>query len=182
MKQRIVVLALLSAAASAVAQVHDHAPAPAPVAPVHEQEVPAAPAPTAAVAPLSPELRELFKLEMLGLQGAMLELVPRVVAGDWEGIAETAARIRGGFVLAQKLTPAQREELHRALPAGFIERDAEFHEIAIGLEHAAHRKQTELVSFYVYKLTEGCVGCHSRYAQTRFPAFAPAHAPDAHAH
>ena len=179
-KQRIVVLALLSAAAAALGQVHDHAPAP--VAPMHEPEVPAAPAPTAAVAPLSPELRELFKLEMLGLQGAMLELIPKVVAGDWEGIAETAARIRGGFVLAQKLTPEQREELHRALPAGFLERDAEFHEIATGLEHAAHRKQAELVSFYVYKLTEGCVGCHARYAQTRFPAFAPAHAPAPHAH
>ncbi len=180
MKQRIVVLALLSAAAAALGQVHDHAPAP--VAPIHEPEVPAAPAPTAAVAPLSPELRELFKLEMLGLQGAMLELVPKVVAGDWEGIAETAARIRGGFVLAQKLTPAQREELHRALPAAFLERDAEFHEIATGLEHAAHRQQTELVSFYVYKLTEGCVGCHARHAQTRFPAFAPAHAPAPHGH
>jgi hypothetical protein len=170
MKLWIAVPALLLAAVGAVAQVHDHSAAPAPAAPA------------AGVVALSPGLRELFKLEMLGLQGAMLELIPKVVAGDWEGIAESAARIRGGFVLAQQLTPAQREELHRALPAAFLERDAEFHEIATGLEHAAHRKQAELVSFYVYKLTEGCVGCHARYAQTRFPAFAPAHAPAVHAH
>jgi len=179
-KRRILGLLISSAAAAALAQVHDHAQAPA--APIHEPAVPAAPIPSAALASLSPDLRELFKLEMLGLQGAMLELLPKVVAGDWEGIAESAARIRGGFVLAQKLTPEQREELHRALPAAFLERDAEFHEIASGLEHAAHRKQTELVSFYVYKLTEGCVGCHARYAQTRFPALAPAHAPTAHGH
>ena len=79
-------------------------------------------------------------------------------------------------MLAQQLTPGQREELDRKLPAGFLERDAEFHEMATGLEHAAHRKQADLVPFYVYKLTEGRVGCHARFAQTRFPALAPAHA------
>ena len=178
MRSGIAVTTLLLAAVAAVAQVHDHgavAPAAAQTAPVPET-------PATGVAALSPELRELFKLEMLGLQGAMLELLPAVAAGDWEAIAATAVRIRNGFVLAQKLTPGQREELDRKLPAGFLERDAEFHEIATGLEHAAHRKQADLVPFYVYRLTEGCVGCHARHAQTRFPALAPAHAPAAHGH
>ncbi len=170
-KEGLALASLLLAVAAATAQVHDHAPAPDP-----------SPAPASGVAALSPELRELFKLEMAGLQGAMLELVPAVASGDWEGIARIAARIRGGFVLAQRLTPEQREELHRALPAGFLERDAEFHATAEALEHAAHRKQADLVPFYVYKLTEGCVGCHSRFAQARFPGFAPAHEPAEHAH
>lgn len=180
MKPRIAVPALVLAAAAAAAQVHDHAPAPVPAAPVPAPAAPAAAAAASGVEALSPELRQLFKLEMAGLQGAMLELVPAVAAGDWEAIAAIAARIRGGFVLARQLTPEQREELHRALPAGFLERDAEFHETATGLEHAAHRRQADLVPFYVYKLTEGCVGCHSRHARTRFPAFAPA--PAAHGH
>lgn len=178
MKARIAVTTLLLAAAAAVAQVHDHGA----VVPTAAQAAPAPEATATGVAALSPELRELFKLEMLGLQGAMLELLPAVAAGDWEAIAGTAVRIRSGFVLAQRLTPEQREELDRKLPAGFLERDAEFHEIATGLEHAAHRKQADLVPFYVYRLTEGCVGCHSRFAQTRFPALAPAHAVPQHAH
>lgn len=168
-KEGLALATLLLAVTGATAQVHDHAPAPG-----------ASPDPASGVVALSPGLRELFKLEMAGLQGAMLELVPAVASGDWEAIARTAARIRGGFVLAQQLTVEQREELHRALPAGFLDRDAEFHATAEALEHAAHRKQADLVPFYVYKLTEGCVGCHSRFAQARFPGFAPAHEPVVH--
>lgn len=176
MRIRFVTVTLLAAAAIAAvalsAQVHDHAA-------MHETGASAEPA---GVAGLPPELRTLFKLEMAGLQGAMLELFPAVISGDWEGIARIAVKIRGGFVLAQQLTPAQREELLRALPAGFLERDAEFHQLATGLEHAAHRKQADVVTFYVNKLTEGCVGCHSRYATERFPALAPAGPAPAHAH
>lgn len=175
MRSRVALFLLLGAATTAVAQVHDHGAPPPPAARISSTA-------PAGVATLSPELRELFKQEMLGLQGAMLELFPAVVAGDWEAIAAVAVRIQGGFVLAQKLTAEQREELGSKLPAGFLERDAEFHEVASGLEHAAHRKQADLVPFYVYKLTEGCVGCHSRYGQARFPALAPAHAAPAHAH
>lgn len=171
--RRLALRSWLLAVTAATAQVHDQAPPPAP----GER-----PSPTSAVAALSPGLRALFKAEMAGLQGARLELFPVVAAGDWEGIARIAARLRDGFVLAQQLTAQQREELPRALPGGFLERDAEFHAIAEALEHAAHRKQAGLVPFYVYRLTEGCVGCHSRFARERFPGFAPAHAPEPHAH
>lgn len=170
---RVLTCSLLLAATAATAQLDDHATAPAPGGTAVA---------TKGVAALSPELRTLFKAEMAGLQGAMLELVPAVVSGDWEGIARVSVKIRDGFVLAQQLTAEQREELHRALPEGFLERDAEFHATAEALEHAAHRKQAELVPFYLYKLTEGCVGCHSRYARERFPALAPAHEPPPHAH
>ncbi len=177
MKRDLILSTLLIVAVAAPAPGQD----PAPANPAG-QEAAAESATPAGVAALSPELRQLFKLEMAGLQGAMLELFPAVVAGDWEGIARIAARIRGGFVLAQKLTAEQREELLRSLPPDFLARDAEFHETATGLEHAAQRKQKELVPFYVYRLTEACVGCHSRHAQARFPAFAPAHEPAAHVH
>lgn len=181
MRARGAVALSLLAAAAAVAQVHDHGVPPPTGAPAPAAILAPATAPVG-VAALSPGLRELFKQEMLGLQGAMLELLPAVVAGDWEAIAAVAVRIQGGFVLAQKLTEEQRAELEAKLPAGFLERDAEFHAVASGLEHAAHRKQADLVPFYVYRLTEGCVGCHARHAQVRFPSLAPAHAAPAHAH
>ncbi|MEO8196733.1 MAG: hypothetical protein ABI689_08430 [Thermoanaerobaculia bacterium] len=175
---RLALLALLGlTAAAALAQGHPHAPEPGPA---NESATP--PPPAGGVSALSPDLRALFRLEMAGLQGAMLELLPAVVSGDWEKVENVAERIRSGFVLAQKLTEAQREELDGALPAGFLERDAEFHEMATGLAAAAREHQPELVSFYVYKLTDGCIGCHTRHAQARFPGFASAAAPAAHAH
>jgi hypothetical protein len=166
------VLALATLAAAA--QVHEHH------APMPGSATGATPA--VGVAALSPELRALFRQEMAGLQGAMLELIPAAVAADWEGVGRVAAKIEGGFVLAQQLTPAQREELHARLPEGFLALDAEFHGLARGLAAAAHERRPELVSFYVYRLTDSCLSCHGRYAQERFPAFAsPAPAP-AHVH
>lgn len=173
MKLRSVVAATLLVAAVATAQgSHEHHP-PAPREPMGS-------APVGALAALPPELRELFRLEMAALQGAMLELLPAVIAGDWGTIGRIAGEIRSGFVLSRRLTEAQREELHRVLPPSFLERDGDFHRLADGLEAAARGRSPELTSFYVYRLVEGCVGCHSRFAQERFPAFAPP-AP-AHAH
>jgi len=123
------------------------------------------------VTALSPESRQLFRMEMAGLQGAMLELVPAVVAGEWELVATIGERVRDGFVLAQELSAEQREELHRVLPAEFLERDRAFHDLAGGLVSAARARRRDVVTFYVYKLTESCVECHSRHARERFPAF-----------
>ncbi len=173
-------LALLVAGAVAGgAQSHEHPVAAPPGA------LPAAPAtaPAGPIQQLSPELRGLFRDEMVALQGAMLELVPAIVSGDAESTARLAERMRAGYVLTQKLTDAQREELERMLPAAFLERDGEFHELAAGLADAARERRTPLVPFYFYKLTESCVGCHARYAAHRFPSYAkPPEAKPAHAH
>lgn len=169
MPRRIAWFAALAATAlAAAAQVHDHSTPTPPHAPAPAHE----PAAAAGVAALSPELRALFRQEMAGLQGAMLELVPAAVAADWQGVARVAEKIEAGFVLAQQLTPAQREELHARLPEGFLALDGEFHGLARGLAAAAHGRRPELVSFYVYRLTDTCLTCHSRYARERFPAFA----------
>lgn len=168
--------ALAATALAAAAQVHEHAAAEQPATSPHDSA--AAPG----VAALSPELRALFRQEMAGLQGAMLELVPAAVAADWEGVARVAEKIEGGFVLARQLTPAQRQELQTRLPEGFLALDGEFHGIARGLAAAAHERRPELVSFYVYRLTDACLVCHSRYARERFPAFAPPAAAPAHEH
>ncbi len=80
--------------------------------------------------------------------------------------------MRAGYVLAQKLTDAQREELERRLPEAFLERDGEFHDLAAGLADAAHESRAPVVVCYFYELTESCVGCHARYAAHRFPGYA----------
>lgn len=173
----IAALVLSAFALAALAQVHDHAPPPAGAADAGDRGVA-----ETGVAALSPDLRTLFRQEMAGLQGAMLELLPAVVAGEWENVAAVARRIQDGFVLAQQLTPAQRLELHERLPDGFLELDGEFHELAGGLAVAAHELRSELVPFYVYKLTDACVTCHSRHATERFPAFVTRPASPAHEH
>jgi hypothetical protein len=165
--------ALALVAVVAAAQVHEH----------HAPPEAASAGAATGVAALSPEVRALLRQEMAALQGAMLELVPAMVAGDWGTVARVAERIRAGFILARELTPAQREELATRLPAGFLELDAEFHGLAEGLEAAAREQRPELVTFYAYKLQDSCVGCHARHARERFPAFAAGHAPaPAHAH
>lgn len=166
---------LVTATVAGGAQLHEHPPLAAPAV--------ASTAPAGPIQQLSPELRGLFRDEMVALQGAMLELVPAIVSGDSESTARIAERIRAGYVLAQKLTDAQREELERTLPEPFLERDGEFHELAGGLAAAAQERQAPLVSFYFYKLSESCVGCHSRYAVHRFPGYAkPSEAAPAHPH
>ncbi len=169
---------LVAGTVAASAQSHEH-PVSAPPA-----ALPTAPAtaPTGPIQQLSPELRGLFRDEMVALQGAMLELVPAIISGDTEATARLAERMGAGYVLAQKLTDAQREELERTLPAAFLERDGEFHELAAGLADAARERRAPLVPIYFYKLTESCVGCHARYAAHRFPGYAkPPEATPAHA-
>ncbi|MBP9145764.1 MAG: hypothetical protein KBF21_19745 [Thermoanaerobaculia bacterium] len=170
---------LVAGTVAASAQSHEH-PAAAPPA-----ALPAAPAtaPAGPIQQLSPELRGLFREEMVALQGAMLELVPAIASGDADATARLAERMRAGYVLAQRLTDAQREELERMLPEAFLERDGEFHELAGGLAEAAREHRAPLVPFYFYKLTESCVGCHARYAAHRFPGYAkPPEAKPAHSH
>ena len=170
---------LVAGTAAGGAQSHEHPVSAPPASP------PTAPAtaPAGPIQKLSPELRGLFRDEMVALQGAMLELVPAIVSGDTEATARLAERMRAGYVLAQRLTDAQRDELERMLPAAFVERDGEFHELAGGLADAAREHRASLVPFYFYKLTESCAGCHARYAAHRFPGYAkPPEAKPAHSH
>lgn len=137
-----------------------------------EQEAHHAPAEAGPEIQLSPPLQQALAHEMLAIQNAMMDMVPSIAAGDWPQVAKLAEQIEGSFIMKQKLSAEQMEELHHVLPPGFIELDQSFHRLAGMLGHVAEAGHVELVSFYFYKLNEGCVGCHSKYAQHRFPAFA----------
>ena len=120
---------------------------------------------------VSPELLELLRAEMRELTSASQAISLALPAGDWAHIAATGEKMHDSYILAKKLTTAQRAELD-GLPELFKRLDEQFHLRAERLAHAAHEKDAELTAFYFSRLLEGCAGCHAAYAQQRFPGFA----------
>ena len=120
---------------------------------------------------LSHDLKDILNQEMNEIQDGMMKIIPAISEGNWEAIANIAIKIQDSFILKQKLTQKQIEELHRSLPEAFIEMDHGFHSTAGRLVHAAHQQDGELVNFYFYKLHSQCLKCHSKYASERFPNF-----------
>ena len=118
---------------------------------------------------LSHDLKVILNQEMNEIEQGMMKIIPAISAGDWEHITKIAKKIKNSFILKQKLTEKQIDELHHSLPAEFIELDHRFHSTAGKLAHAALEHDGELVNFYFYKLHSQCINCHSTYASERFP-------------
>ncbi len=122
---------------------------------------------------LPDDLRELLSAEMRAIQKGMEELVSAVASGAWSEIKRIAGSIEASYIMKQKLSNAQMEQLHHTLPPGFQALDRAFHETAGRLARAAERRDGQLANFYFYKLNESCVQCHRTYARERFPGFEP---------
>jgi hypothetical protein len=120
---------------------------------------------------LSPDVKNILIREMRYLSSAMKELAPALINGDWQQTATIATKMRDSYIMKQELTSEQMEELHHALPPLFAEYDQAFHEYAGMLAHAAENKNADVANFYLFKLSEACIKCHSRYATERFPGF-----------
>ena len=118
---------------------------------------------------LSPGLLTLLNQEMGLIQQGIMDMVPAIAAGEWDKVSNLGLKIKESFILKQKLTEAQKEELHRVLPQQFIEMDMDFHKSAGMLAHAAEMKNADVVNFYFYKLNTACVSCHGKFAAERFP-------------
>ena len=121
---------------------------------------------------LSTDLRSLLNQEMGLIQQGVMDMVPAIAAGKWDKVSTIGQKIKESFILKQKLTDAQIEELHRVLPQQFIEMDIDFHKSAGMLAHAAEMKNADVVNFYFYKMNAACVSCHGKYAAERFPGLA----------
>lgn len=117
---------------------------------------------------LSPELRALLIEEMKLLEQSVNRIPGLLARGQLHPVAVQAHRMQDSFVLKQKLSDAQRAELHQALPAGFIERDQRFHALAGRLHDAALAGDAELSAVFFGRLVESCIGCHGDYAAERF--------------
>ena len=124
----------------------------------------------------SAELSALLSEEMLAIEEGLGPLMAATAAGDWSLVTETAAKLEKSYILAQRLTPEQREELQRVLPPRFKSLDSAFHESAGKHAKAAEDRDAELALFHSYKLMETCFECHATYAKHRFPGFANPHA------
>lgn len=131
---------------------------------------------------LSSGLTQLLQQEMQAIQQGMQALIPAIVSGNWEAVAETGEKIQHSYLMKQQLTGEQRQELQRSLPQGFRELDRSFHHAAGMLAHAARMKNADVINFYFYKLTDTCVACHTRFAVNRFPELSSAdsHGEDHH--
>lgn len=120
---------------------------------------------------LSRKIHRALTAEMNALQNGMTNLVIAIPAGRLSEIAETAKKMKEGYIMKEVLSKEQKEEFKRSLPKGYIEIDREFHEILGKLSDSAQGKDREHVNYYYYKLTENCVRCHAMYARKRFPDF-----------
>ncbi|MCK4506922.1 MAG: hypothetical protein KAU27_00165 [Desulfuromonadales bacterium] len=129
---------------------------------------------------VSPDLKKLLNQEMAAIQNGMMALIPAMSAGEWDEAATIGKNIKASFIMKQKLTKAQKEELHRVLPPSFIEMDQAFHKSAGMLAHAAEMKNADVANFYFFKLNEACVSCHAKFATGRFPGLVKSADEDGH--
>lgn len=121
---------------------------------------------------VSPGLKKLLNQEMSAIQDGMMALIPAMSSGNWEEVASIGKNIKASFIMKQKLTKAQKEELQRVLPPRFIELDQDFHKSSGMLAHAAEMKNADVMNFYFSKLNQACVSCHTKFAANRFPGLA----------
>lgn len=145
-----------------------------------DRHAPPAAGPASGLA-LSPKLRAALVAEMAGLKASVAELSVSLTSGEWEKTAERAARVRDSYIMKQKLSAAELEQLERSLPEDFIAMDERFHQHAEGLAHAAQMRDHELAVFYFSKMLEGCGSCHAKYAAHTFPGYRQTE-PASHAH
>lgn len=120
------------------------------------------------ISTLSEHLRVVLNEEMLALEKGMKEIFSSMIKGEYEHIEKIATAIQHSFILEQKLSSQEKEELHTKLPENFIVLDRTFHNDAQMLQYVANAKNPELTSFYFNKMTNACVTCHQNFAQEKF--------------
>jgi len=129
---------------------------------------------------LSPNLRNLLSQEMRQLQKGMIEIYPLYISGKWAEIIPIAKTMKDSYVLKQNLSKEQMHELHLKLSNEFLELDQQFHYLSGMLAHAAKMEKPELVGFYISRMSETCVKCHTKFATHKFPSLAPNTQPHDH--
>ena len=122
---------------------------------------------------LPKELNDILLKEMNALSQGLSQLMPEVTSGNWQQIQNIGQKMHDSYILKQSLNKKQIAHLHKMLPENFKTLDHQLHHSAGMMAHAAEKKNIELVNFYLYKMTETCVACHSQYATDRFPQLAP---------
>jgi hypothetical protein len=131
---------------------------------------------------LSPEVRSVIVQEMQAIDAAMRTIHSALVAGDHATVAREAHHIHDSFVLAQTLSPAQRDEIGRVLPPSFVAADRQLHQLAARLAVAAEESDAHLARLWFQEMTRACQACHAEHAAPRFPGLSPPAADDSGHH
>jgi hypothetical protein len=142
-----------------------NAPAPAAEPPTDPDDSVAEP-----VGPQLPErVRGLLLEEMAALLGAAQQILDALVRGDDEVVAEQAQAMHDSFILAQKMTDADRQALLAAVPPAFVNRDQAFHELAASLAAAGRAGDAARQRTLFASMIDACADCHARHASNLFP-------------
>jgi hypothetical protein len=120
---------------------------------------------------LPKKLHRALTGEMNALQNAMSNLSIAIPAGRLQEVAETAEKMKEGYIMKKVLSKKQLQELNKSLPSGYHTMDRAFYKAIENLKQAAQGNNREKVTLYYYKSIEKCVTCHARYAGQRFPDF-----------
>lgn len=133
------------------------------------------PAPAAGRVPvavkLSPELLAVLREEMRLIEKAVHTLIDANTRGETKEVAAQARAIHRNFILKQRLSEEQKQELRDSLPAEFFEIDRGFHNLALELARAAEARQAEEMGLLIGRMLGRCAECHGKYATNRFPSF-----------
>lgn len=122
---------------------------------------------------LPQRLHQLLRQEMAQVEAAMMQLQSHLARGRRDEAAATARRIHESFILKQKLTKQELQELQSRLSDAFLKRDRSFHREAKKLAEAAENGRFMEAAKHFGTMTEACVACHREHAAERFPGLVP---------
>ncbi len=120
---------------------------------------------------LTQKLHRLLSAEMNAIQNGMTNMAIAVPAGRWNEVAETARKIKKGYIMNKELSEDQMTEFTNSLPPGYIEMEREFMNTAGMLMNAAQDQDKERILSSLHQLNRSCVHCHEKFARKRFPGF-----------
>jgi len=114
-------------------------------------------------------IRALLIEEMQAITTSMDVIFRAIIAGEHEQVVPQAQAIHDSFIMAQKMTEADRKILEETLPDEFIKRDQAFHHLSADLAEAArnHDQVSQLELFQ--DMQNACLACHQNHALDRFP-------------
>ncbi|MCX7545692.1 cytochrome c [Marinicella gelatinilytica] len=114
-------------------------------------------------------IRSLLIEEMQAITTSMDVIFRAIIAGEHDQVVPQAQAIHDSFIMAQKMTEADRKILEETLPEAFIKRDQAFHHLSAELAEAARNEdQAKQIKLY-QDMQNACIACHQNHALDRFP-------------
>lgn len=127
--------------------------------------------PSAVGSALPDNIRALLIQEMVEVRNATQNILDGLVQGRDEVVAENAQAIHDSFIMAKKMSAADKKTLVNTVPAAFLAKDKAFHKLSADLAAAARSGDRSKQKQLFTELTDACAECHSAHAVDRFPGF-----------